>query len=189
VSIVHHAQPEGRANRGCLKPIDAAKEAVPIEQLAERLSGEGKRRGREIAFICPLHDDHDPSLIVDPEKQVWFCHPCAVGGDVVELARLAWGHPDDGRGKAEAAAYLLMEFGHEVPQRPASWHRRQDRQQKVRDRLEEVKVRHVQRRLYRIFEPSILSIEEEAERQEEKAQVWDELRLVAVLVVDGRRGA
>src|SRR5215208_5686830 len=75
------------------KPIDAAKEAITVEELAERLSGApGVRRGREIAFVCPLHDDHDPSLRVDPERGVWFCDPCLLGGDVVELARQAWGY-------------------------------------------------------------------------------------------------
>ena len=63
---------------------------MSVEELAERLSGgPGVKRGREIAFLCPLHDDHDPSLMVDPEKQVWHYFPCAVGGDVVRLAQLA----------------------------------------------------------------------------------------------------
>ena len=103
--------PPERRGVSATKPIQAAKEAVSVEELAERLSGPGLRRGRELAFVCPLHDDHDPSLRVDPEKGVWFCDPCRVAGDVVRLAQLAWGidRPN------VAADEVLMAFGHELP--------------------------------------------------------------------------
>src|SRR5215203_980634 len=102
--------PAGRPeHRGAaiVKPIQAAKKAVKVEELAERLAGPGVRRGCEVAFRCPLYDDHDPSLRVDQERGVWYCDPCAVGGNVVELARRVWGYPDCGRGAAEAAVFLL----------------------------------------------------------------------------------
>jgi hypothetical protein len=57
----------------------------------------------------------------------------------------------------------------------------------VRDALKEVKVKHVQRRLYRIFSPAIEKIEDQAERKAEKAQTWHDLRHVAALIVAGRR--
>jgi hypothetical protein len=47
----------------------------------------------------------------------------------------------------------------------------------------------VQRRLYRIFAPTIERIEDETERKAEKAQTWRDLRGVAVLVVAGMRSA
>src|SRR5215210_5141932 len=150
----------GSSYRG---PIEAAREAVPILDLAERLSGSaGVRRGREIAFRCPLHDDHDPSLRVDPDKGVWFCDPCLRGGDVVELSRLAWGY--DERDAHIAAADLLHEFGHDLPQRPSVYFRKQERQAPVRQALEEVKVRSAQRRLMRIFGPFVSRIEDPDER-------------------------
>jgi DNA primase len=71
-----------------VKPIEAARALVSVSELAERLSGAaGVRAGREELFLCPLHDDHNPSLRVDPHKGLWYCDPCALGGDVVELAR------------------------------------------------------------------------------------------------------
>jgi DNA primase len=157
-------------------PIDAAKEAVPVPELAEKLSGApGVKRGRELAYVCPLHDDHDPSLRVDPDKGVWFCDPCLRGGDVVELARLAWGY--DERDAHVAAAMLLTEFGHEVPQRSPAWFRKQERQKPRRDAVEEVKMNVVRRRLFRhLILPLIDTIEDEEEHNREVDRAWSEFQ-------------
>jgi DNA primase len=76
-----------------VRPIDAAKEAVPVIDLADRLCGPGslRRVGKEWVGRCPLpnHEDRSPSFTANPEKNVFFCHGCLQGGDVVELARLA----------------------------------------------------------------------------------------------------
>jgi DNA primase len=164
-----------------VRPIDAANELVHILDLAERLAGPGVRRGREIAFCCPLHDDHDPSLRVDPHKGVWFCDPCLLGGDVVELARLAWGY--DQRDAHVAAAMLLLEFGHDVPQRPPSWHNRQSRQERTRRAIENAKAMRVQRRIYRwLLAPPLANIEDEDERREEIGHAWDDAGKIARLL-------
>lgn len=39
-----------------------------------------QRKGREYVGICPFHDDHDPSLRVNPEKNIFKCFGCGVGG-------------------------------------------------------------------------------------------------------------
>jgi CHC2 zinc finger len=169
------------------RPIYAAKEAVPILDLAERLSGPGVRRGREIAFRCPLHDDHNPSLRVDPDKGVWFCDPCLLGGDVVELARLAWGY--DEREAHTAAARLLMEFGHEVPQRPPAWYRRQQRQQPVRSAIEDALLRRQQRRVFAILWREIGPGLSDDERRAEVKTLWQEALHIAKLLVASRRSA
>ena len=185
--MIIDANPETRTRRyrsvSYTRPIDEAKRLVPIPDLAEKLAGPGVRRGREIAFRCPLHDDHDPSLRVDPDKGVWFCDPCLVGGDVVELARLAWGY--DQRDAHVAAAMLLMEFGLEVPERPPAWFAKQERQKLVRDALEQVRVRSAQRRLMRTLRPLVASIENLEERREEAQRIWHDLEEAARLVVEG----
>jgi hypothetical protein len=84
---------------------------------------------------------------------------------------------------------LAVEYDVELPRRPPAWFARQERQKPVRDALEEVKVKHAQRRLYRIFAPAIEKIEDEAERKAEKVQTWQDLRHVAALIVAGRRSA
>jgi DNA primase len=49
---------------------------------ARRLS-----RGR-LMGLCPLHEDHEPSFLVDPGKRLFYCYGCARGGDVIRFAEL-----------------------------------------------------------------------------------------------------
>ena len=167
-------------------PIDAAKGTVPVIDLADRLTGSGglQRVGKEWTGCCPLpdHEDRTPSFTVNEAKNLWWCHGCLRGGDVVELARLAWGY--DQRDAHLAAATLLMEFGHELPQRPPSWFRKQECQKPVRDALEQVKIRSARRRLMRAFGPLVASIEDPEERREEAQRIWHDLDEVARLVVE-----
>jgi DNA primase len=41
-----------------------------------------KAKGREFAGLCPFHDDHKPSMMVSPGKQLFKCFVCGAGGDV-----------------------------------------------------------------------------------------------------------
>lgn len=41
-----------------------------------------KKQGADLVGLCPFHEDHDPSLHVDPVKKVWHCFGCDAGGDV-----------------------------------------------------------------------------------------------------------
>ena len=38
--------------------------------------------GRNLACLCPWHNDRRPSLTVNRERQTWKCWPCDIGGDV-----------------------------------------------------------------------------------------------------------
>jgi DNA primase len=181
--VIIDANPETRTRRyrgvSYRGPIDAAKEAVPVIDLADRLMGPGglRRVGKEWVGRCvlPDHEDHSPSFTVNPEKGVWFCHGCLYGGDVVELARLAWGY--DQRDAHVAAAMLLMEFGHEVPQRPAAWHRKQERQHHTRSAIEETKKNIVRRRLFKhLILPLLNAIEDEEEHNRELDRAWSEFQ-------------
>jgi len=195
MSSVHQAE-VARAPRyrgvSYTRPIDAAKEAVQVIDLADRLCGPGglRRVGKEWVGRCvlPDHEDRSPSFTVNPEKDVWFCHGCLRGGDVVELARLVWGYGQ--RDTHVAAAMLLMEFGHEVPQRPPSWFRKQKRQQPVRDAIEQARFEHLRRRLFRkFFKDSVLAIEDEEEREAEYRILWDVTRpLAKMLLADLEEG-
>jgi DNA primase len=161
------------------RPIDAAKEAVQVIDLADRLCGPGglRRVGSEWVGRCPLpdHDDRSPSFAVNPEKNVWFCHGCLQGGDVVELARLAWGY--DQRDAHVAAAMLLMKFGHDVPERSPAWYRKQERQHNTRVAIEEVKKNIVRRRLFKhLILPLIDTIEDEEEHNRELDRSWGEFQ-------------
>jgi DNA primase len=181
--VIIDANTETRTSRyrgvSYTRPIDAAKEAVPVIDLADRLAGPGglRRVGKEWVGRCPLpdHEDRSPSFTVNPEKGVWFCHGCLYGGDVVELARLAWGY--DQRDAHVAAANLLHEFGHEIPQRPPAWFRKQERQHYTRAAVEETKMNIVRRRLFKhLILPLIDAIEDEEEHNREVDRAWSEFQ-------------
>jgi hypothetical protein len=167
--------------------IEEAKAKVSTIDLADRLCGPGglRRRGVEWVGRCPLpeHEEKTPSFTVNPEKGVFWCFGCLHGGDVIELARHAWGYSKSE--VAMAAGALLLEFGYEPPQRPPAWYRKQERQKPIRDALEEAKVKSAQRRLMRRMEPYLASIEDDAERRAEALAVWDDLEVPARLLVGG----
>lgn len=41
-----------------------------------------RRQGRNYVALCPWHRDSRPSLQVNPDKQIWKCWVCDIGGDV-----------------------------------------------------------------------------------------------------------
>ena len=64
--------------------VDAAR-ATDILDTIRRHVGEPVKRGRAWLVSCPFHEDAKPSVSIDPAKGVWYCFPCAVGGDGIEL--------------------------------------------------------------------------------------------------------
>jgi DNA primase len=45
-------------------------------------------RGR-LMGICPLHADHQPSFLVEPNKNLFYCYGCGRGGDVIRFVELS----------------------------------------------------------------------------------------------------
>jgi hypothetical protein len=155
-----------------VKPITAAKEAVPVIDLADKLTGPGGLRRR-----CPLpdHEDRSPSFVLYPQTESFFCYGCLRGGDVVELYRLAQGYSE--REAHVAAANLLMEFGHEVPQRPPAWFRKQERQRRTREAVDHTRKNVLRRRLFKyLILPHVDTIEDYDERNRELDRAWSEFR-------------
>jgi DNA primase catalytic core len=57
---------------------------VSIQRLAEARGIKLVRSGKELIGLCPFHDDRNPSLNIDPAKNVWHCKgACGEGGDVI----------------------------------------------------------------------------------------------------------
>ena len=46
-----------------------------------------ERKGAAYLGLCPFHDDHHPSLRVDPAKRVYHCFSCGAGGDVFRFVQ------------------------------------------------------------------------------------------------------
>jgi DNA primase len=38
--------------------------------------------------LCPLHEDRQPSFLVDPNQDLFYCYGCGRGGDVIRFAEL-----------------------------------------------------------------------------------------------------
>ena len=47
-----------------------------------------KKKGREMVGLCPFHDDHKPSMNVNPAKQIFKCFACGAGGDVFKFVQM-----------------------------------------------------------------------------------------------------
>jgi DNA primase catalytic core len=68
------------------------KREVSIQRLAEARGIKLRRSGKELIGLCPFHKDRNPSLNIDPVKNVWHCKgACGEGGDVIEWVKRAEG--------------------------------------------------------------------------------------------------
>lgn len=47
-----------------------------------------KKKGKNYTGSCPFHDERTPSFTVTPEKQIFHCFGCNVGGDVFKFLML-----------------------------------------------------------------------------------------------------
>lgn len=64
--------------------IERLKQEVSLERLAARRGIVLKRHGADLLGLCPFHDDHSPSLVISPKKNLWHClGACQTGGSVV----------------------------------------------------------------------------------------------------------
>ena len=50
--------------------VDVISEYLPVEQ-----------KGKNYFAICPFHDDHNPSMSISPEKQIYTCFVCGASGN------------------------------------------------------------------------------------------------------------
>ena len=45
------------------------------------------KKGKNFAAVCPFHDDHDPSLSINLDKQIFKCFVCGEGGNVFNFVK------------------------------------------------------------------------------------------------------
>ncbi len=180
-------QPDSPENTyGFRKCCEAVREAVPIEEVARRYTDLERLWGRAwFTGRCPLpdHEDKEPSFYVYPPGR-YHCYGCGGHGDVVDLEF----HCGDYGELWEAMVSLSLEYAVELPKRSESWHRKQKRQQPIRDALEEIRLASLQRRLFRyVFEPMLARIPDEEERAREARYIWEEVAPLAVELCESRR--
>ncbi|HAF64252.1 TPA: DNA primase [Candidatus Beckwithbacteria bacterium] len=54
--------------------VEIISEAVPL-----------KKAGRNFKALCPFHEEKTPSFMVNPERQIFKCFGCGIGGDVYKF--------------------------------------------------------------------------------------------------------
>lgn len=63
----------------------ALRRANPIAAVIADAGVELRRTGTRLVGRCPLHSDGEPSLVVYPQTQSYFCFGCQAGGDVIDF--------------------------------------------------------------------------------------------------------
>lgn len=107
-----------------------------------------KRSGRNFFGLCPFHKEKSPSFSVSPDKQIFHCFGCGVGGNVIHfvskieninfretiellanranitLPKLSYNYEDDRKAMLKAKVYEINEtaakFYHENLYKPTS---------------------------------------------------------------------
>lgn len=71
-----------------------------------------KKAGRNFVGLCPFHSEKTPSFSVSPDKQIFYCFGCGVGGNVFRFLM-----KQDGLSFPEAARTLGRRYNIEIPEK------------------------------------------------------------------------
>jgi hypothetical protein len=174
---------------GVRKAIEKLKAAVPIETYAGELTAL-KPCGKELRGRCPVHGGDNPtSFCVNVEKQVFRCHACSEGGDLISLYRAV-----EGGELWEVIVGLSIRFSVPLPEKPESWRRWQDEKGVRREMILRIRTRLYQRRLlHALFKEDLDGIldgiADERERIEETERIYADLYYLALRCAKQREEA
>lgn len=71
-----------------------------------------KKSGKNFLGLCPFHSEKTPSFSVSPEKQIFYCFGCGVGGNIFSFLM-----KHDGLAFPEAARTLARRYGVDIPKK------------------------------------------------------------------------
>lgn len=66
-----------------------------LEDRIEELLGPSRSRGVNRDYQCVVHDERHPSMSVNMETGLWFCHSCGAKGNYERLRKFAGAGPDE----------------------------------------------------------------------------------------------
>ncbi len=78
-----------------------------------------KKAGRNFKALCPFHNEKTPSFVVNPEKQIFHCFGCHVGGNVITFVM-----KQENTTFPEAARMLAGKVGITIPSTVSTGERR-----------------------------------------------------------------
>ena len=90
---------------------------MSLERLVDARGVELRRHGADLIGLCPFHEDHEPSLVISPSKNLWHCMgACRAGGSVID-----WVMRERGVSFRHAVELLRdLPFAAELPRRGAT---------------------------------------------------------------------
>jgi len=70
--------------------LEQLKRRLPLLEYLQRRHWQARRAGASEEFVglCPLHRETKPSFYVNARKNLFYCHGCGRGGDLIRL--VAW---------------------------------------------------------------------------------------------------
>jgi DNA primase len=79
-----------RRKKAVGEDVATLKRRLPLLDYLRRHNWTGKPAGRsEFVGLCPLHEETQPSFYVNARKQVFYCHGCGQGGDLIRFVELS----------------------------------------------------------------------------------------------------
>lgn len=71
--------------------LESLKQRIPLLDYLRRHNWRARAVGsrQEFVGLCPLHPESHPSFYVNAAKNVFYCHGCGRGGDLVSFIQLS----------------------------------------------------------------------------------------------------
>lgn len=71
--------------------LERIKKRIPLLQYLQRHHWTGHQVSARCEFLglCPLHEEAHPSFYVNAQKNLFYCHGCGRGGDLIRFVELA----------------------------------------------------------------------------------------------------
>jgi len=73
------------------RDVDQLKQRLPLLKYLQRHNWTGRpsATAQEFVGLCPLHRESRPSFYVNVHKNVFYCHGCGRGGDLIRFVELS----------------------------------------------------------------------------------------------------